>query len=114
MRRRTGSYVARGAVLLAALALAAQHDAAASGGKPGPRPAGAKDGGEPDLPSGCSPLADGHSRPVAFVDGFQAGLEVAAAIAVAGAVIAVATMRSHSERRPDEVPVEEPAFQEAA
>jgi hypothetical protein len=59
-------------------------------------------------------LADGHSRPVAFVDGFQAGLEVAAAIAVAGAVIAVAAMRSHSERRPDEVPVEEPAFQEAA
>ena len=31
-----------------------------------------------------------------------------------GAVIAVAAMRSHSERRPDEVPVEEPAFQEAA
>jgi len=59
-------------------------------------------------------LADGHSRPVAFVDGFQAGLEVAAAIAVAGAVIAVATMRSHSQRRPDEVPREEPAFQEAA
>ena len=35
-------------------------------------------------------------------------------LAVAGAVIAVAAMRSHSERRPDEVPVEEPAFQEAA
>ncbi len=57
-------------------------------------------------------LADGHTRPVAFVDGFQAGLEVAAGIAVAGAVIAVATMRSHASR-PD-VPVEEPALQEAA
>ena len=62
----------------------------------------------------ASSLADGHSRPVAFVDGFQRGLEVAAAIAVAGAVIAVATMRSHSERRQDEAPLEEPAFQEAA
>jgi MFS family permease len=58
-------------------------------------------------------LADGHPRPVAFVDGFQAGLEVAAGIAVAGAVIAVATMRSHA-RRPDELPVDEPALQEAA
>jgi hypothetical protein len=46
------------------------------------------------------------------VDGFQAGLEVAAGIAVVGAAIAVATMRSHS-RRPD-VPLEEPALQEAA
>jgi predicted MFS family arabinose efflux permease len=61
----------------------------------------------------ASSLADGHSRPVAFVDGFQVGLEVAAAVAVAGAVIAVATMRSHSQRRPD-VPLEEPALQEAA
>jgi EmrB/QacA subfamily drug resistance transporter len=61
----------------------------------------------------ASSLADGHTRPVAFVDGFQAGLEVAAAIAVAGAIIAVATMRSHSLRRPD-VPLEEPALQEAA
>jgi hypothetical protein len=51
---------------------------------------------------------------VAFVDGFQVGLEVAAAIAVVGAVIAVATMRSHSQRRPDEAPLEEPALQEAA
>ncbi len=57
-------------------------------------------------------LAAGHARPVAFVDGFQTGLLVAAAIALAGAVIAVATMRSHS--RPDELPVEEPALQEAA
>ena len=57
-------------------------------------------------------LAAGHTRPVAFVDGFQTGLLVAAAIALAGAVIAVATMRSHS--RPDELPVEEPALQEAA
>ena len=61
----------------------------------------------------ASSLADGNTRPVAFVDGFQVGLEVAAAIAVAGAVIAVATMRSHSQRRPD-VPLEEPALQEAA
>ena len=59
-------------------------------------------------------LADGNSRPVAFVDGFQRGLEVAAAIAVAGAVIAVATMRSHSQRRQDEIQLEEPTLQEAA
>jgi EmrB/QacA subfamily drug resistance transporter len=57
-------------------------------------------------------LAEGHTRPVAFVDGFQTGLLVAAAIALAGAVIAVVTMRSHS--RLDELPVEEPALQEAA
>ena len=62
----------------------------------------------------ASSLADGHTRPVAFVDGFQMGLEVAAAIAVAGAVIAVATMRSHSQQRRPDVPLEEPALQEAA
>jgi EmrB/QacA subfamily drug resistance transporter len=61
----------------------------------------------------ASSLADGHPRPVAFVDGFQAGLLVAAAIALAGAVIAVATMRSHS--RPElQAEEPEPALQEAA
>ena len=62
----------------------------------------------------ASSLADGHTRPVAFVDGFQAGLRIAALIAIAGAVVAVVTMRSH--RQPDEIPVDEPepALQEAA
>ena len=55
-------------------------------------------------------LAAGDSRPEAFVHGFQRGLEVAAAIALAGAVVAV-TMRTHRQR---ELPVEEPALQEAA
>ncbi len=61
----------------------------------------------------ASSLASGHTRPVAFVDGFQVGLQVAAAIAIAGAVIAVATIRTHS--RP-QVPLAEPepALQEAA
>jgi EmrB/QacA subfamily drug resistance transporter len=58
-----------------------------------------------------SSLAAGDSRPDAFVHGFQRGLEVAAAIAVAGAVVAVATMRTH---RQHEIPAEEPALQEAA
>ncbi len=56
-------------------------------------------------------LAAGDTRPDAFVHGFQRGLEVAAAIALAGAVVAVATMRTHRQR---ELPVEEPALQEAA
>ena len=59
-----------------------------------------------------SSLAAGHTRPDAFVDGFQRGLEVAAAIALAGAVVAVVTMRGH--RRQLEAPVEQPAVQEAA
>jgi len=57
-------------------------------------------------------LAAGHARPDAFVAGFQRGLEVAATIAVAGAVVAVVTMRTHPRRLG--APVEEPAVQEAA
>src|SRR6476620_603866 len=56
-------------------------------------------------------LAAGDSRPEAFVNGFQRGLEIAALIALAGAVVAVATMRTH---RPRELHAEDPALQEAA
>ena len=56
-------------------------------------------------------LAAGDSRPEAFVHGFQRGLEIAALIALAGAVVAVATMRTHRQR---ELLAEEPALQEAA
>jgi EmrB/QacA subfamily drug resistance transporter len=56
-------------------------------------------------------LAAGDSRPEAFVHGFQRGLEIAALIALAGAVVAVATMRTHRQR---EMHAEEPALQEAA
>jgi hypothetical protein len=38
-------------------------------------------------------LASGDPRPVAFVHGFQSGLRVAAAIAVAGALTAVILIR---------------------
>jgi MFS family permease len=55
-------------------------------------------------------LAAGHTRQDAFVDGFQRGLEVGAAIALVGAVVAVATMRTHLQH----APVEEGALQEAA
>src|SRR6478735_1455476 len=56
-------------------------------------------------------LAAGDTRPEAFVNGFQRGLEIAALIALAGAVVAVATMRTHRQRQ---LPLEEPALQEAA
>jgi EmrB/QacA subfamily drug resistance transporter len=56
-------------------------------------------------------LAAGDTRPEAFVHGFQRGLEIAALIALAGAVVAVATMRTHRQR---ELPLEDPALQEAA
>jgi len=56
-------------------------------------------------------LAAGNTRPDAFVDGFQRGLEIAAVIALAGAVVAVATMRTHRQHA---LPVEEPALQDAA
>ena len=57
-------------------------------------------------------LAAGDTQPVAFVHGFQRGLEVAAAIALVGAVVAVVTMRGHREQL--QAPSEEPAFQKAA
>ena len=47
---------------------------------------------------------------VAHRDVFQRGLEVGAAIALVGAVVAVATMRTHLQH----APVEEGALQEAA
>ncbi|HET9287687.1 MAG TPA: MFS transporter [Gaiella sp.] len=59
-----------------------------------------------------SSLAAGHTRPEAFMDGFQRGLEVAAVIAVAGSVVAVVTMRGHRQQL--QTSTEEPAFQEAA
>jgi predicted alternative tryptophan synthase beta-subunit len=60
----------------------------------------------------ASSLAAGNTRPDAFVAGFQRGLEVAAAIALAGAVVAVVTMRGHRQQL--RAPAEESAFQEAA
>jgi len=59
----------------------------------------------------ASSLAAGDTRPVAFVHGFQRGLEIAAVIALTGAVVAVVTMRTHRQHA---VPVEEPALQDAA
>jgi EmrB/QacA subfamily drug resistance transporter len=47
-----------------------------------------------------SSLASGHSRPVAFVNGYHHAVEVSALIALAGAVIAFATLgqaRAHAE-----------------
>jgi MFS family permease len=57
-------------------------------------------------------LAAGDTQPVAFVHGFRRGLEVAAAIALAGALVAVVTMRGHREQL--RAPSDEPAFGEAA
>jgi EmrB/QacA subfamily drug resistance transporter len=59
-------------------------------------------------------LAAGDTQPVAFVHGFQRGLEVAAAIALVGAVVAVVTMRGHRAQLNAQAPSEEPAVQEAA
>ena len=59
-------------------------------------------------------LAAGDTQPVAFVHGFQRGLEVAAAIALVGAVVAVVTMRGHRAQLHAQAPSEEPAVQEAA
>ena len=60
-------------------------------------------------------LAAGDTRPDAFVHGFQRGLEVAALIAIAGAVVAVAMMRTHRQRElPTEQQAEEAALHEAA
>jgi EmrB/QacA subfamily drug resistance transporter len=56
-------------------------------------------------------LAAGDTRPDAFVHGFQRGLEIAALIALAGAVVAVVTMRTHRQR---ELPMQEQAVQKAA
>jgi hypothetical protein len=56
-----------------------------------------------------SSLHAGNPRPVAFVSGFHHALQVATVIAVAGAVIAFATLR-HARHRPQtseaQVPIE--------
>ncbi|HEY1368681.1 MAG TPA: MFS transporter, partial [Gaiellaceae bacterium] len=48
-----------------------------------------------------SSLAAGNPRPIAFLNGFHHALEVAAVIALAGAAIALATLRD-ARHRPDE------------
>jgi hypothetical protein len=49
-------------------------------------------------------LASGNPRSVAFVDGFQASLRVAAVIAVAGAVTAIALIRGRPSAEPQSGP----------
>jgi EmrB/QacA subfamily drug resistance transporter len=60
-----------------------------------------------------SSLAAGHTRPVAFVDGYHHAVEVAALIALAGAVIAASTLRN-ARHRHEPVPEAEGAFPEVA
>jgi EmrB/QacA subfamily drug resistance transporter len=60
-----------------------------------------------------SGLAAGDSRPVAFVNGFHHALEVAAVIALVGAVIALATLQ-HAHSRRQEATRPEADFVEAA
>jgi EmrB/QacA subfamily drug resistance transporter len=48
----------------------------------------------------------GSHAPEAFVHGLSVALEVAAAIALAGAVVAVSLVRTHAHGRPEEPPVE--------
>jgi EmrB/QacA subfamily drug resistance transporter len=48
--------------------------------------------------------AGGRQTAAAFMDGFSAALMVASAIALLGAVVAVATVRTHLERAPQPVP----------
>jgi EmrB/QacA subfamily drug resistance transporter len=47
-----------------------------------------------------SAIASGHSRPVAFVNGFQNATLVAAIIAVAGAIVAATTLQHARHREP--------------
>jgi EmrB/QacA subfamily drug resistance transporter len=58
-----------------------------------------------------SSLKSGHSQPVAFVNGFHHALDVAAGIAIVGAVIAVTTLRKVHHPEPSQA---ETAFAEAA
>jgi len=61
-----------------------------------------------------SSLAAGHARPVAFVDGYHHAVEVAAIIALAGAVIAASTLK-HARHAPQEQQqAAETAFPEVA
>ncbi len=53
-----------------------------------------------------SSLASGQPRPVAFLNGFHHATQVAAVIALAGSVIAAATLR-HARHRPEEAVVSE-------
>jgi EmrB/QacA subfamily drug resistance transporter len=50
-----------------------------------------------------SSLAAGDPQPVAFVHGFHHALDVAAVIAIAGALVAAATLR-HARHRPEQAP----------
>ena len=59
----------------------------------------------------ASSLKSGHSQPVAFMNGFHHALDVAAVIAVAGAVIAASTLRKVQHPEPSQA---ESAFAEAA
>jgi MFS family permease len=58
-----------------------------------------------------SSLKAGHSQPVAFVNGFHHALDVAAGIAIVGALIAAATLRKVHHPEPAQA---EPVFAEAA
>jgi EmrB/QacA subfamily drug resistance transporter len=58
-----------------------------------------------------SSLSSGHPQPVAFVNGFHHALDVAAGIAVVGALIAAATLRKVHHPEPAQA---ESAFAEAA
>jgi EmrB/QacA subfamily drug resistance transporter len=51
--------------------------------------------------------AGGRQTPQAFLDGFSRSLEVAASIALVGALVAVALIRSHHEPEPSRVPAAE-------
>jgi len=59
-----------------------------------------------------SSLASGHSRPVAFVHGYQNATSIAALIAVAGALVAVSTLQ-HARHR-ESAAEAKPALTEAA
>jgi hypothetical protein len=56
----------------------------------------------------------GSPTPQAFVDGLSVALEVAAGIAFAGALVAVALVRTHAIREPHEQAPVGAAFEEAA
>jgi len=58
-------------------------------------------------------LSPGHTRPVAFVNGYHHAVEVAAIIAPAGAVIAASTLK-HARHRPQEQTLADKAFPEIA
>jgi MFS family permease len=60
-----------------------------------------------------SSLAEGKPRPVAFVDGFQSGLRVAAAIAFAGALVAITLIRGRPAAEAEAAPGPKPVVARA-